>query len=273
MPTLYVVGTPIGNMEDMTYRAVRVLQTVALVAAEDTRHAKGLFTRYDVKTPLVSYHEQGSQAGKLAMLLRRLAEEDIALISDAGMPSISDPGFALVRGALEQGSKVEVIPGPSAVTTAIVASGLASDQFLFLGFLPRTRGPRRAFLAQVRDLPYSLVVLESPHRITESLKDIAFALGDRQLAVCREMTKLHEEVHRGTVSSAIQHFTEPRGEFTLVIEGQTAAPAAATDKDIEAQLGRLLAQGLTPKGAIVRVALETGRPKREVYRLHVGLKG
>ena len=270
MPVLYLVGTPIGNLEDITLRALRVLQEVALVAAEDTRKARVLFGRYDIKTPLTSYHEQG-QRSKAPSLARQLAERDIALISEAGMPSVSDPGYALVRAALEQGFRVEVIPGPSAVTAALAVSGLPSDQFLFLGFLPRTARQRRRSLTSARQEPRTLIALEAPHRLAASLEDIAAILGDRPMAVCRELTKLHEEVFRGTAREAAEHFRQPRGEFTLIIGGSEGRREAVPDTEVTARLLGLKAAGMRGKEAIAQVVGETGRARREVYRLWVQL--
>jgi 16S rRNA (cytidine1402-2'-O)-methyltransferase len=269
MSTLYLVGTPIGNLEDITYRAVRVLGEVSAVAAEDTRRAQVLFTRYNIHTPLMSYHEQGQQA-RTAGVLRRLAGGDVALISEAGMPAVSDPGFALVRAALAEGHRVEVVPGPSSVTAAVAASGIPSDRFLFLGFPPRTAAKRREFFREVASLPYAMVLLESPHRLSACLNDIQATLGDRRIAVCRELTKLHEEVFRGSVAGAVTHFNAPRGEVTLVVEGAQEADAAkATDKEVLEQLATLVRQGTSPRDAVTQVAHETGRPRRDVYRLQI----
>ena len=271
MPVLYLVGTPIGNLEDMTLRAIRILREVALVAAEDTRTARVLFSRYEIKTPLTSYHEQGS-ATKAPRLLRRLAEHDIALITEAGMPGVSDPGYALVRAALEQGFRVEVVPGPSAVTAALAVSGLPSDQFIFLGFLPRSAGQRRRLLTSTVDEPRTLVALEAPHRIKASLEELASVFGERQLAVCRELTKLHEEVFRGTAQQAAEHFQQPRGEFTLVIEGCSDLPEPVPDAEVIVQLRKLRQAGLRAKQAVAQVTRETGNRRREVYRLWVELE-
>ena len=272
MSTLYLVGTPIGNLEDMTFRALRVLQEVSVVAAEDTRRARVLFAHFGIETPLMSYHEQGNQSARLAAVLRRLSEADVALISEAGMPSISDPGFGLVRAALEQGAKVEVVPGPSAVTVALAVSALPTDRFLFLGFLPRTSAQRRRTLLEVKELPYSVILLESPHRVQACLRDLTAALGDRRIAVCREMTKLHEEVFRGSISGALEHFTETRGEFTLVVEGATAVPAHATDQNVAERLQGLVAGGMSVRDAVAQVAEESGRPKKDVYRVSLEIK-
>ena len=276
MPTLYIVGTPIGNLEDMTFRALRVLREVSVVAAEDTRRAMVLFSRHGISTPLMSYHEQGSRA-KLAPLLEKLREHDVALITDAGMPGISDPGYALVQAALEQGARVEVVPGPSAVTAALAVSGLPPDQFVFLGFLPRTPGERRRLLESVSRERRTLVAFEAPHRLRASLGDIAKALGERRIAVCRELTKMHEEVFRGTASEAIAHFELPRGEITLVIAGateaiQAEAVAEASDDEVRRRLRSLTRGGSSGRDAVDAVAAETGRARREVYRLWVGMK-
>lgn len=270
--TLYLVGTPIGNMEDITFRAVRILKEVSLVAAEDTRRARILFARHGIQTPLTSYHEQG-QGSKAGAIVRKLIDGDVALISEAGMPSISDPGFGLVRAALAAGITVEAIPGPSAVTTAIAVSGLAADRFLFLGFLPRTGPQRRKALAPFAGQPYTLLILESPHRIKECLRDLGTVLGQRRIAVCRELTKLHEEVFRGTIAEARAHFSEPRGEFTLVVEGSLAESEAVSDVDVADRLKELEAGGLSSRDAVAQVTTETGRPRREVYGVSVGLRG
>jgi 16S rRNA (cytidine1402-2'-O)-methyltransferase len=220
MPILYIVATPIGNLEDITWRALRILQEVDLIAAEDTRKTKRLLTRYGIKTPLTSYHEYTKKA-KLTHLLNQLDEKDIALVSEAGMPGISDPGYELVIRALERGFSIVPIPGPSAVTTALAVSGLPTQNFLYLGFLPRKKGERRRLLEKIASLPYTIVIFESPHRLLKSLNDLEEILGDRRIAVARELTKIHEEIFRGRISQARQRFAQPKGEFTLVIEGWT----------------------------------------------------
>lgn len=218
MPVLYVVATPIGNLEDITLRALRVLGEVGLIAAEDTRTARKLLNRYNIKTRLTSYFEHNKR-GKMPQLLEMLEEKDIALISEAGMPGISDPGYELIKGAIERGAKVEVLPGASSLTTALAASGLPADQFVYLGFLPRKKGEKRRLLASVGEEPRTIVCFESPYRIVDSLQAMLETLGDRNVAVCRELTKLHEEVFRAALSEAIGHFNKPRGEFTIVIQG------------------------------------------------------
>ena len=222
MPVLYVIATPIGNLEDISLRALRLLQEVKLIAAEDTRTTRHLLNAHNIKTPLTSYHEHSKRA-KLDYLLNYLEKEDLALVSEAGMPGLSDPGYELIVAAIERGISVVPIPGASAVTTALVVSGLPTDQFLYLGFLPRRKGQRQRLLSSIVDEPRTIVAFETPHRLKEALSDIEEILGNRRLSVCREITKVHEEIFRGRVSQAREHFSEPRGEFSLVIEGKTRA--------------------------------------------------
>jgi len=231
--TLYVVATPIGNLEDITLRALRILKEVPLVAAEDTRVTRTLFRAYDIHTPLASFHEFTSPTRR-GRLVERLAEGDVALVSDAGTPGVSDPGFPLIRDALSAGHEVVPVPGASSVITALVASGLPTHAFCFLGFLPRTAAGRRKLFQQHVDSEMTLVVFESPHRVLSALKDLVATLGpDRPIAIGRELTKRFEEVFRATASAALEHFTQhpPRGEFTLVIGGRSApTPGADLDK-------------------------------------------
>jgi 16S rRNA (cytidine1402-2'-O)-methyltransferase len=218
VPVLYVVATPIGNLEDITLRALRVLGEVQLIAAEDTRTARKLLNRYNINTRLTSYFEHNKRM-KMPVLLQTLEDSDIALISEAGTPGISDPGYELIKAAIEKGIQVVSLPGSSAVTTALSSSGLPADQFVYLGFLPRKKGEKRTLLASLSDEPRSLVCFESPYRVIDSLAAMLEVLGDRNVAVCREMTKLHEEIYRGILSDAVKHFQKPRGEFTIVISG------------------------------------------------------
>ncbi|HXZ30568.1 MAG TPA: 16S rRNA (cytidine(1402)-2'-O)-methyltransferase [Dehalococcoidia bacterium] len=222
MPILYVIATPIGNLEDISLRALRLLGEVKLIAAEDTRKTRRLLNAYNIRTPLTSYHEHSNRA-KLDYLLAYLEEEDLALVSEAGMPGLSDPGYDLIVAAVERGVSVVPIPGVSAVITALVVSGLPTDQFVHVGFLPRRKGQRQRLLSSIIDEPRTIVAFETPHRLKEALNDIEEILGDRRVSVCRELTKVHEEIFRGRVSQAREHFVEPRGEFSLVIEGKTRA--------------------------------------------------
>ncbi len=222
MPALYVIATPIGNLEDISLRALRLLREVKLIAAEDTRTTRRLLTAYDIKTPLTSYHEHSKRA-KLDYILDYLEKEDLALVSEAGMPGLSDPGYELIVSAIERGISVVPVPGASAVITALVVSGLPTDQFVYVGFLPRRKGQRQRLLNSIAEERRTIVAFETRHRLTEVLNEIEEILGDRRLCVCRELTKVHEEIFRGRMSQAGEHFAEPRGEFSLVIEGKTRA--------------------------------------------------
>jgi len=222
MPLLYVIATPIGNLEDISLRALRLLQEVKLIAAEDTRTTRHLLSAHNIETPLTSYHEHSKRA-KLDYLLDYLEKEDLALVSEAGMPGLSDPGYELIVAAIERGISVVPIPGASAVITALVVSGLPTDQFLYVGFLPRRKGQRQRILSSIVDEPRTIVAFETPHRLRDALSDIEESLGNRRISICRELTKVHEEIFRGRVSQAREQFAEPRGEFTLVIEGKTRA--------------------------------------------------
>ena len=222
MSVLYITATPIGNLEDISLRALRILQDVKLIAAEDTRTTRHLLRAHDIKTPLTSYHEH-SKRTKLDYLLNYLEREDLALVSEAGMPGLSDPGYDLIVAAIERGVSVVPIPGASAVITALAVSGLPTDQFLYVGFLPRREGQRQRILGSIVEEPRTIVAFETPHRLSEALGDVEEILGNRRISVCRELTKIHEEIFRGRVSQAREHFIEPRGEFTLVVEGKTRA--------------------------------------------------
>ena len=277
MGTLYLVATPIGNLEDITARALRVLREVALIAAEDTRTARNLLRHFDIATPVTSYFEH-NKLTKLDHILDALDNGDVAVISEAGMPGISDPGYELVRAALARDVRVVPIPGASALTTALVASGLPTDQFVYLGFLPRQDKARRALLASVVNETRTLVAYEAPHRVCDALDDVEKVFGgDRALCVARELTKLHEEFFRGTVNQAREHFAAhaPRGEFTFVIAGQTTDNRAQTTDENETwedgrviEAVRELIAGGTPRTeAVKRVARESRRNRHEVYRL------
>ncbi len=268
MPTLYVVATPIGNLEDISLRALRILKEVGLIAAEDTRTTRHLLNAYQIKTSLTSYQDH-NKAQKLPYLLQVLEQKDVALVSEAGMPTISDPGYDLVAAALEQGINVQAIPGASALVTALAVAGLPAGEFRFLGFLPRRAGARQRLLKSIAAAECTLVAFEAPHRIIVSLNDILSTLGDRRIAVCRELTKLHEEVFRGQVSQALEHFREPRGEFTLVIEGAAPTPPQATSQYLSGILQEKRRQGMSAQEAVAQVASATGVSKRVVYRAWV----
>ena len=271
-----MVGTPIGNLEDLTPRAARILGQVDLIAAEDTRVTRRLLSHLGIKTPMISYNENNRRE-RLPKLLETLASGNVALVTDAGMPGISDPGTELVARAAEEGAAVESVPGASAVTTAIAVSGLPGNDFLFLGFLPRKRRERLARLHDQVYSPHTLVIFEAPHRVLATLADMAEVLGDRRISVCRELTKLHEEVFRGTVNEAIAYFPSPRGEFVLVVQGNLepsdhidpAAPLLAAARD---RLVELRTLGATPKDAVSQVSAGFGLPRNTVYRWWIDLE-
>jgi 16S rRNA (cytidine1402-2'-O)-methyltransferase len=265
MPTLYVVATPIGNLEDISLRALKVLREVKLIAAEDTRKTRRLLTAYNIKTPMTSYFEH-NKITKLEYILAQLEEGDVALVSEAGMPGISDPGYELIAAASKKNVPIVPIPGPSAITTALAVSGLPTDRFTFIGFLPNKAVARRRALEAMSNEPGTIIALEAPHRLVETLEDILQILGDRNIAVCRELTKLHEEVFRGTVGEAVKHFTAPRGEFTLVIQGKGTKEKPRLTDEIERQLHEMYLAGVTAKEAVARVAGETGLKKKELYQ-------
>ncbi len=262
--TLYLVATPIGNLDDLTFRAVSTLREVDVIACEDTRHTRALLNRYGIQKPLVSYHEHNEQRRARELVARLLAGESVALVSDAGMPVLSDPGYEVVRQAINSRLSVVAIPGPSAITTALVVSGLPPDRFLFVGFLPRKSSERRRTLSELAPLPWTLVMFEAPHRIKATLADLHTVLGDRQIALTRELTKRFEEVVRGTVTEVLYHVgtAPPRGELTLVIGG---ARLREQPHDVASQLTQLLAGGTSPKDAVRVVAQAHRIPKRVVY--------
>jgi 16S rRNA (cytidine1402-2'-O)-methyltransferase len=268
MGTLYLVATPIGNLEDISARALRILREVRLIAAEDTRHTRKLLTHFDIHTSLTSYYEHNRYT-KLDTVLGALESGDVALVSDAGTPALNDPGYELVRAAISHGHTITPIPGACAPVTALVASGLPSDGFLYLGYLPRKSSERRRLLDTVTNLPYTLIFLETPHRLLDALTDLVAVLGDRPAAVARELTKLHEEIVRGSLQSVLAHFNahEPRGEFTLVIGGAVLQPTIWDEEIMHAEIDKALQSGESPSQVAVRLAAESGWQKREVYRL------
>ncbi|MDQ7820553.1 MAG: 16S rRNA (cytidine(1402)-2'-O)-methyltransferase [Armatimonadota bacterium] len=269
--TLYVVATPIGNLNDITLRALEVLRSVDVIACEDTRHTRVLLDRHGIRTPLVSYHEHNEDRRAPELLARLKAGQSVALVSDAGTPVLSDPGFVLVRRAVEEGIPVVPVPGPSAITAALSVAGLPPDRFAFVGFLPRRRAQRRRLLQEVAALPWTLVAFEAPHRIQEALEDVVAVLGDRPVALVREMTKTFEQVIRGRASEVLAAVRErpPRGELTLVVGG---APPAAAPGAAEA-VRALLQAGRSVREAAQEVARTCGLSRREAYRLALEAAG
>jgi 16S rRNA (cytidine1402-2'-O)-methyltransferase len=269
MGTLYLVATPIGNLEDISPRAIRILREVILIAAEDTRHTGTLLKHFDIKTPSTSYFEH-NKLSKLDFILEKLSQGDVALVSDAGTPAINDPGYELVQATLASGYDVRPVPGPSAPIAALTVSGLPTDSFLYLGYLPHKSSDRCKALSQVSNLTYTLVFLESPHRIVDSLEDILSILGDRRICVAREMTKLYEEFWRGPVSGAMEYFKskEPRGEFTLVIEGKkTENRGRWTEKELLEAIKKELKKEKSAKEISSELAEQSGWNKKEIYSL------
>jgi 16S rRNA (cytidine1402-2'-O)-methyltransferase len=269
--TLYVVATPLGNLGDLSARAMEVLRAVPVVAAEDTRRTRGLLTHLGAAPQLLSYHAH-SEERRLEALLAILHEgRDVALVSDAGTPVVSDPGTDLVAAARASGITVVPVPGPSAVATALSAAGLKGDRYLFLGFVPRKGGERTRLLARAAAEEWSVVLFEAPTRLTDLLEDLArVAGGNRRAVVARELTKLHEELRAGTLDELAGYYTEhpPRGEITLVVEG-TGAPAEPPDRTVEAveQATLLLAEGLTRREVVRRLSETLGLPRNDAYRL------
>jgi 16S rRNA (cytidine1402-2'-O)-methyltransferase len=271
MGTLYLVATPIGNLEDLSPRALRILGEVRLIAAEDTRVTGKLLSHFNISTSQISYHEY-NKLSKLDRVLDALNEGDVALVSDAGTPGINDPGYELVCAALDAGHDVSPIPGPSAPIAALVASGLPTDSFLYLGYLPRKSKERRVKLQEVESLPYTLVFLETPHRVLNALEDMEDVLGNRPVAVARELTKLYEEIFRGDVASAWEHFSvnAPRGEFTLIVDGKKQADVEWVEASLKSAIDAGIAAGESPSSLAKRLAKESGWARRDIYQMIVG---
>jgi 16S rRNA (cytidine1402-2'-O)-methyltransferase len=268
--TLYLVATPIGNLEDMTFRAIAVLRQVDFIAAEDTRHTGKLLQHFQIETPQISYHNHNRQS-RLPELLERLSQgKAIALVTDAGMPSISDPGCELVQACVEQNIQVVPIPGASAVTTALSAAGLPTDRFAFEGFLPAKGPERRDRLEACQTEPRTMVFYEAPHRLRQTLSDLAEVIpGDRPIVLARELTKLHEQFWRGTLGEAIAHYSthEPQGEFTLVMAGASISQPLLSESALKAELQQLLQQGFSRSQASRQLAQQTSLSRRQVYQL------
>ena len=277
--TLYVVSTPIGNLEDITQRAIRVLGEVDLIACEDTRHTHKLLQHYGISTKTISYHEHNEQerSGKLIDLLLR--GTNVAVVSDAGTPGISDPGFRLIRLAVAKQVQVVPIPGPSALVTALVASGLPTDEFFFGGFLPARSGARQTRLNELRSVPGTLIFYEAPHRLAATLKDAFEILGEREAVVARELTKLHEEIARGRLSELAARFSSAetaRGEIVLIVDRnmiESETKAAVPRTSVVELVERLENEGLDHRVALKKAARELGLSRAEAYRRLVAERG
>jgi 16S rRNA (cytidine1402-2'-O)-methyltransferase len=273
--TLYIVGTPIGNLEDMTFRAVKTLQEVDLIASEDTRHTGKLLQHFQVKTPQISYHEHNSSS-RVPELLEKLAEGNaIALVSDAGMPGISDPGYELVKACVDSGISVVPIPGVSAVITALSASGLPTDKFVFEGFLPPKTHQRCEQLEILKTETRTLIFYESPHRLRATLQDFAEVWGrERKIVLARELTKFYEEFWRGTIGDACKYYQEkePQGEFTLVVAGLEANKPQLSDEEIIVELKKIMSQKVSRSQASRQLANLTKINRRHIYQIALAIE-
>lgn len=272
--TLYIVGTPIGNLEDMTFRSIQVLQQVDVIAAEDTRHTGMLLKHFQIDTPQISYHDHNRHSRLPEMLDRLHQGQSIALVTDAGMPGISDPGYELVKACAEANILVVPIPGASAVITALSASGLPTDRFAFEGFLPAKGEERRDRLAALQSESRTLVLYEAPHRLRQTLTDLAITLGaTRQIVLARELTKRYEEFWRGTIAGAIDDYQqrEPQGEFTLVVSGSVSEVPILSESALIAELETLLQQGVSRSQASRQLAQQTSLSRRQIYQLALSI--
>lgn len=267
--TLYLVATPIGNLADITHRALQVLADVDLIACEDTRHTHKLLNHYGIKTKTISYHEHNEQQ-RAAELIERLKHgDDVAVVSDAGTPSISDPGFRLVRAAIENEIPVVPVPGPSALISALIAAGLPTDEFFFAGFMPSRTNARRARLAELQSVPGTLIFYEAPHRLAATLKDAYEILGDREAVVARELTKMHEEIRRGRLSQLTADYTDKtdiRGEIVVLIDRTVIDPPANELTSIAALVAQFEQDGMDHRAALKKAARELGLSRAEAYR-------
>lgn len=271
---LYLVPTPIGNLKDITLRALEVLENADIIAAEDTRQSLKLLNHFNIKKSLFSYHKHNEQ-GKSEDIINKLKSGmNIALITDAGTPGISDPGSVIVEKCIEQEIEFEVLPGATAITTALVYSGLDTTKFIFRGFLPRENKERNPIVEEIKNVRDTIILYEAPHRLLDTLEYLLNNIGDRKIAICKELTKLHEEIYRGKISSTLKYFIEnrPRGEFVLVIEGKSEDEIKAekealwSDLTIKEHLLKLIESGIEKKDAIKLVAKERNLPKKEVYK-------
>jgi len=271
---LYIVATPIGNLEDMTFRAVRILKEADLIAAEDTRHSRKLLSHFGIKTPLTSYFDHNQTLKGEQILDMLLAGKNIALISDAGTPCISDPGYQLVHDVLKHGLKVVPIPGACAATAALSAAGLPTDSFYFAGFPPAKSGKRRSFLAPLAALSATIILYEAPHRLLATLGDIAEVMGKRQITIARELTKIYEEFITGELPDIIDQISKgkERGELVILIAAAKEQDKEADAHSVEEQLRDLLAKGYSVKDAATMTAVATGQPRRLLYAQALSLR-
>ena len=275
---LYLVATPIGNLEDMTYRAVRVLEEVDVIAAEDTRNSIKLLNHFEIKTPMTSYHEY-NKYDKAKVLVEKMQQgQNVAVITDAGTPGISDPGEELVKKCIENGLRVVPVPGAAALINALIVSGRDTRRFAFEGFLPVNATARRAILEQIRDYPETIIFYEAPHKLVRTLADMLETLGDRGVSIVRELTKIHETVMHTTLGAALRHYAEnkPKGEFVLVVDGKSEESAEAERRaefenlSVREHVDLLIGRGMDKREAIKQAAKQRGVAKREVYNEYTG---
>jgi len=266
--TLYIVATPIGNLQDITIRAIRMLKEVSLIAAEDTRHTRNLLSKHEIHTPLTSYHDHNKEEKAPVLVAHLLEGKNIALVSDAGTPCISDPGYFLVNLAIDQKVPVVSIPGPTAAIAALSISGMPSDKFVFEGFLPSKHGVRLKLLHELTKERRTIIFYESPHKIVKAIVDMLEVFGNRRAVITRELTKFHEEIIRGTLSEILQHLQQGlvKGEFTIIVHGYTAKPYKTDLETAEYLKNLILHRGLSKKEAVATAADELGLPKKVVYK-------
>lgn len=272
--TLYIVATPIGNLEDMTFRAVKVLKEVNLIAAEDTRHSRKLLNHYGIPTRMTPYHDHNEQLKTDYLIERLMAGDNVAIITDAGTPCIADPGYRIAKAAHEHGIRTVPIPGASAIATALSASGLPSDRFVFEGFLPPKQGKRRDRLLELKDDSRVVIFYEAPHRLCATLSDIDGIMGDRETVVVRELTKIYEEYRRGTPQELLNHFTshQVKGEIVILLSPSQEQPQIAAC-DVEGMIRNcLLEENLSLKDTVARISTETGRPRTEIYAISLAVR-
>ena len=271
--TLYLCATPIGNLDDMTFRAIKILREVDLIAAEDTRHTRKLLTHFEIHTPMIRFDENCKSIVGEKILQRLQAGESVAVVSDAGLPAISDPGADLVKLAVDAGIKVSPIPGANAALSALICSGLDTTKFLFAGFAPKTKKNRREFLQKLSTVDATIIFYEAPHRLKNFLTELAEVFGQRQAVLARELTKIHEEFLHGEISELAEKISEPRGEFVIVVEGKTFSEQIETpDESISAVVEKFMADGLDKKSAMREAAKIFNVSRREIYNKLLSLE-
>jgi len=265
MNSLFIVGTPIGNLQDITLRALLTLDSVELILSEDTRTTRKLLSAYELRTKLLSYNEQNHKY-RLPKIMQILETADVALVSEAGMPRVSDPGAELVIEAINAGASVTTIPGPSAITAAVPLAFFPMNEFTYLGFLPKRRANRLLSLNSIKDQNRPIVIFESPHRLIKTLHELIEVLGDRTITICRELTKMHEEVFHGSISTAMNQFADPRGEFTLIVNASDFSATVMDETKAFEEIERLSNMGVSPSRAIAQTVQNTNLSRQELYK-------